>query len=68
MRGGLVRSRRERVDHVLRRPDLRIPAPEIDERLPVERSVLGNPSEQRSEVLLRKPFEPVRAFPHRPIV
>ena len=43
VRGGLVRSRSERVDHVLRRPDLGIPAPEIDERRPVERSVLRRP-------------------------
>lgn len=60
-RGGVVRRRRERVDHVRRRPDLRIPAPEVDERLPLERSVLGNASEQRREVLLRKPLEPVGA-------
>jgi hypothetical protein len=68
VRGGLVRSRSERVDHVLRRPHLRIPAPKIDERLPLERRMLGNAREQRREVLLRKPFEPVRALPHRPIV
>ena len=54
VRGGVVRRRSERVDDVLRRPDLRIPAPKIDERLPVERSVLGNAREQRGEVLLRK--------------
>jgi hypothetical protein len=68
VRGGLVRRRSERVDHVLGRPNLRVPAPKIDERLPVERSVLGNASEQRREVLLRKPFEPMGALPHRPIV
>jgi hypothetical protein len=53
---------------VLRRADLGIPAPEIDERLPLEPRVLGDTSEQRREVLLRKPFEPVRTGPHRAIV
>jgi hypothetical protein len=51
-----------------KRPNLRIPAPEIDRRLSFERRVLGNLSEQRSEVLLGKPLESVRAWPHRPIV
>ena len=64
----LVRRLGERVDHVLRRPDLGIPAPEVDERLPVERSVLGDLRQERGEVLLREPFEPVGRRPHRPIV
>jgi hypothetical protein len=65
VRGGIVRRRSERVDHVLRRPDLGIPAPEIDEWLPVERSVLGNLGKQRGEVLLRKTLDPVRAGSHQ---
>ena len=68
VRGRLVGRRSERFDHVLRRPHLRIPASKINERLTVERGVLGNAREQRREVLLRKPFEPMRALPHRPIV
>ncbi len=64
----LVRRLGERVDHVLRRPDLGIPAPEVDERLPVERSVLGDLRQERGEVLLREPIEPVGRRPHRPIV
>ncbi len=42
VRGGLVRRRSESVDHVLRRPNLGIPASKVNEWLPVERSVLGN--------------------------
>ena len=53
----LVRRLGERVDHVLRRPDLGIPAPEVDERLALERRVPRDLREQRSEVLLREPFE-----------
>ena len=68
MRGGLVRRRRERVDHVLRRPNLGIPAPKIDERLPVERRGRGNASQQRGEVLLRKTLDPIRRWSHRTIV
>lgn len=49
---------------MLRRPNLGIPAPEIDERLAVERSGRGNASKQRGEVLLRKPFDPIRRWPH----
>ena len=33
MRRRLARASRERVDNVLRRPDLRVPAPEVNERL-----------------------------------
>ena len=64
----LIRRLAERVDHVLRRPDLRVPAPEVDERLPLERRVPGNLSQQRREVLLRKPFDAVRRGSHRAIV
>jgi hypothetical protein len=64
----LVRRLGERVDHVLRRPDLGIPAPEVDERLPVERSVLGDLRQERGEVLLREPIEPLGTRAHRPIV
>jgi hypothetical protein len=53
---------------MLRRPNLRIPAPKINERLSVESSVLSDPGEQRREVLLRETLEPVRALPHGPIV
>jgi beta-glucuronidase len=47
-----------RLDHVHRRPDLRVPAPEIDERLPLAPRLLRDAREQRGEVLLRKPLEP----------
>jgi hypothetical protein len=63
-----IRRLGERVDHVLRRPDLRVPPPEIDERLPFERRVLRNARQQRREVLLREPFQPVRRRAHPPIV
>jgi hypothetical protein len=63
-----VRRLGERVDHVLRRPYLRVPTAEIDERLPVERSVPRDLREERSEVLLRKPVEPVGPGPHQPIL
>jgi hypothetical protein len=62
------RSRSQRIDHVPRRSNLRVPAPKINERLPVERSVLCNAREERSEVLLRKPFDAVGGRPHRAIV
>jgi hypothetical protein len=68
VRGGLVRRRCQRVDDVLRRPDLRIPASKINERLTVERGVLGNASEKRREVLLREPVNPVRSCSHWSIV
>ena len=68
VRGGVVRGRRERVDHVLRRPHLGIPAAEVDERLPLQRGVLGDDRQQRREILLREPFERVRAGSHRAIV
>ena len=65
MRGGVVGGRCKRVDHVLRRPDLRVPASKIDERLPLERRVLGDARQQLREVLLREPLERVGAGPHR---
>jgi hypothetical protein len=58
----------ESVDHVLRRPDLGIPAPEVDEGLSAECSVLRDLRQERREVLLRKPVEPVGRRAHRPIV
>jgi hypothetical protein len=64
----LIRRLAERVDHVLRWPDLGVPAPEIDERSPLEGSVPGNLRQQRCEVLLRKPLDPVRRRSHRPIL
>ena len=64
----IVRRRSERVDDVLWRPNLRVPAPEIDERLALERSVLGHAREQRGEVLLRESLEPVGTGPHWAIV
>jgi hypothetical protein len=53
---------------VLRRPDLGIPAPKINERIAVKGSVFGDASEQRSEVLLGEPFDPVRSRSHGAIV
>jgi hypothetical protein len=53
---------------MLRRPNLRVPAPEVDEGLPVERSVLGDLRQERGEVLLREPIEPIGWRPHGPIV
>jgi hypothetical protein len=53
VRRGVVRRHGQRVDDVLGRADFRVPAPEIDERLPVECRVLSNAGEQRREVLLR---------------
>ena len=50
---------------MLRRPNLGIPAPEVDERLPLERSVQGNLRQQRREVLLGETFDPVRRSPLR---
>jgi hypothetical protein len=68
VRGGLVRRRRQGVDHMLRRPDLGVPAPKVDKRLPVESSVLGHLGEQRGEVLLREPLDAVRGRSHGAIV
>jgi hypothetical protein len=61
VRGLRVRVLGERVDHMLWRPDLGIPAPEVDERLPLERGVPGYLCEKRSEVLLWKPIQPGRS-------
>ncbi len=68
VRRGLVRGRSESVDDVLRRPNLRIPAPKVDDRLPPECRVPGNLSEQRSEVLLGQPFDAVWGRAHGAIV
>ena len=64
----LIRRLRQSVDHVLWRPDLRVPAPEVDEWLPLERSVPSNLRQQRREVLLRKPLDALRRWSHRPIL
>ena len=54
VRGRAVRRLGERVDDVLRRSGLRVPAPEVDD-------VAGrrDTREQRAEVLLGQAFEPV---------
>jgi hypothetical protein len=59
---------RQRRDHVPRRPDLRVPAPEVDERLSFESRVPRDLREERREVLLREPIEELRSRPHRRIV
>ena len=48
--------------------DLRIAAPEVDERLSVERRVARNLSQKRGEVLLRQPFDSVGGRAHPAIV
>jgi hypothetical protein len=53
---------------VLRRPELRVPAPEIDQMLPLERGVPGNLRQERREVLLRQPFDSLGRLPHRAIL
>ena len=64
--GGLVgRIARERLDHVRRRAGLRVPAPEIDERLAVRGCGRGDAREQRPEVLLGQPLDSRRPDPHR---
>jgi hypothetical protein len=52
----------ERLDHVRRRPRLGIPAPEIDERLPIGSRRHNDASEQGLEVLLRKPVTSPRGL------
>jgi hypothetical protein len=64
MRAGIVRGFCERSDDVLRRPDLGIPAAEIDDRLALGRRRSGDASEQHAEVLLGQALEPVRPWPH----
>jgi hypothetical protein len=55
----------EPLDDVGRRPDLGIPSPQVDERLAAAYRSFGHPREQRCEVLLRKPLEPVGPWTHR---
>ena len=56
----LVRDRAlRRLDHVRGRADLGVAPSEVDERLAVLRRLGGDASEQRGEVLLRQPLEPV---------
>jgi hypothetical protein len=50
---------------VVWRTELRVPAPEIDERFALLRCGRRYPREQRCEVLLWKAIEPVRALAHR---
>ena len=56
------------LDHVRRRPDLRVPATEVDERVALTRGFLGDAAEQLREVLLGKPLDSIRTPPHRAIV
>jgi hypothetical protein len=53
------------VNDVRRRPDLGVPAAEVDERLATLRSSRSDPGEQCSEVLLRQPSDPLRDLAHR---
>ena len=54
----VVRGRAlSRLDHVRGRPDLGVPAAEVDERLAVLRRLRRDACEQRGEVLLRQSLE-----------
>jgi hypothetical protein len=55
---------RKGLDDVRRRPDLRIPAAEVDERLAVRGSGRSDTLEQRHEVLLRKALQPLGTGSH----
>ena len=55
---------RKRLDDVRRRPDLRVPAAEIDQGLAVLGSGGGDPREQCREVLLGKTSDAVRGLAH----
>ena len=64
-----TRGRRlESLHHMRRRPDLGVAATEVDERLALLRGCHRDTSEQRREVLLGQPLDPLRSRPHRPIV
>src|SRR5207244_3060499 len=52
-------------DDVLRRADLRVPAPEVDERLSLGGRRHGDAGQERHEVLLRQPLNPFRRLAHR---
>ena len=60
VRVGPGRGRRERLDDVRGRPDLRVPAPEVDDRRAAVPFRLRDSLEQRTEVLLGQPLEAVR--------
>ena len=55
----------QRLDDVRRRPDLGVPAAEVDDRRPLLRGRGRHAREQSGEVLRRKPLEPVRTRTHR---
>jgi hypothetical protein len=50
---------------MLGRPDLRIPASKVDERLPTRQGCRSNPRKQGREVLIRQPPNPIRDLAHR---
>ena len=62
------RRRAQRLDHVLRRPDLRVPATEVNERRPGLGCRRRNPPEQGDEVLIGEPLEAVGTRAHPVIV
>ncbi len=61
----LERNLVEPLHDMRRRPDVRVPAPEIDDGLAVLRLSGGDASEQPSEVLLGQAVEPFGAGAHR---
>jgi hypothetical protein len=61
---GPRRRLRERLDDVRGRADLRVAAPEVDERLALGGRGLGDAREELGEVLLGKPLDPPRNQPH----
>ena len=64
MHVGLERRRAQRLDHVRRRPDLRVAAAEVDERRPVVRRRGRDTAEEGDEVLLGEPLEAVGTGAH----
>src|SRR5581483_9043328 len=59
--GGPTRGLAQSLDGVQRRPDLGVAAAEVDDVA----AGRGDAAEERGEVLLRQPLEPVRALTHR---
>src|SRR5581483_6231616 len=57
-------ARRERVDDVLRRAELRVSPAEVDERRASPRGRLGDPAEKGDEVLLGEPLEALGSCLH----
>ena len=51
-----IRRLGERVDDVLGRPGLGVPAAEVDDRLTVQGRRSGDAGKERPEVLLRQPL------------